>query len=128
MSNRILIVDDSPAMQGIIERVIHLCGLEVEQVLRASNGDEALSTLNRHTVDLILTDINMPGSDGEDLVRHLAQQEKFRKIPVIVISTDSTQTRVSQFMGLGVKGYLGKPFTPEKLRSTIEQVLGVAHV
>jgi two-component system chemotaxis response regulator CheY len=127
LSHRILIVDDSPAMQAIIERVIHLCGVEVEQVLRASNGNDALALLDRQEVDLILTDINMPGSDGEDLVRRLAGQDRLRNIPVIVVSTDSTQNRMNHLLELGVKGYLGKPFTPEKLRAAIEQILEVAH-
>ena len=127
MPYRILIVDDSPAMQSIIERVIRLCGFEIEEVVRASNGNKALSILATHPVDLILTDINMPESDGEDLVRRLGDEERLRKIPVIVVSTDSTQSRVHQLIRLGAKGYLAKPFTPEKLRSIIEQVLGAVH-
>jgi two-component system chemotaxis response regulator CheY len=127
LSYRILIVDDSPAMQGIIARVIHLCGLAVDKVLKASNGSAALSVLENHPVDLIVTDINMPQSSGEDLVRHLARHERLRSIPVIVVSTDSTDSRVKQMMGLGAKAYLPKPFTAEQLKSTIEQVLGAVH-
>jgi two-component system chemotaxis response regulator CheY len=127
MPYRILIVDDSPAMQSIIERVIHLAGLEIEQILKASNGDEAMALLNQSAVDLVLTDINMPGSDGECLVRHLAEQGRIAEIPVIIVSTDSTHKRMNQLMGLGAKGYLAKPFTPEQLRLTIEHVLGVVH-
>jgi len=127
MSYRILIVDDSPAMRTVIERIIRFCGFDIEQVLRASNGNEALATLETGIVDLILTDINMPESDGEDLVRRLAKSERLRNIPVIVVSTDSTGSRVKQLLQLGARGYVAKPFTPEKLRSAIEQVFGVVH-
>jgi two-component system chemotaxis response regulator CheY len=128
MSYSVLIVDDSPAMQGLITRVLGLCGLKIRAFLRASNGKEALSILEHCTVDLILTDMNMPELDGEALIRSLAQNERLNDIPVIVISTDSTEARIDQLMSLGARGYVAKPFTPERLRSEIEGVLGVSHV
>ena len=114
-------------MQGIIARVIHLCGLSIEKILKASDGVAALSVLQHHDVDLIVTDINMPQSSGEDLMRSLAADERLTRIPVIVVSTDSTDCRVHEMMDLGARAYLAKPFAPEQLKAVIEQVLGVVH-
>ena len=127
MSYRVLIVDDSPAMRGFIERVINISGFEIAQALTAGNGNEALAILAGHPVDLILTDVNMPESGGEDLIRKLSQNQRLRSIPVIVVSTDATQARLEQLTKLGAKGYVVKPFTPERLRSTMEQVLGITY-
>jgi two-component system chemotaxis response regulator CheY len=123
-----MIVDDSAAMRAFIVRVIWLSGLEVGSCLQASNGQEALDLLRENWVDIVLTDINMPVMNGEELVCRMEQDERLRTTPVLVISTDGSEHRVQRMMSLGAKGYLKKPFTPELLRATMEQLLGVAHV
>ena len=123
MAFRVLIVDDSPAMRGFVRRVLGICGLETSAVFEAGDGVEALETLSREWVDVILTDINMPRMDGETLVARLSQNEAFGAVPVIVISTDATAARVQHLLDMGVRGYLAKPFTPEALREEIERVL-----
>jgi two-component system chemotaxis response regulator CheY len=128
MAYRILIVDDSPVMRALVRRVIELSGFEISACLQASNGCEALELLRGETVDLILTDINMPQMDGEEFLRHLTQDEKLRSIPVIVISTDATCKRTERMLAMGAKGYISKPFVPEILRAAIEQTLGAAYV
>jgi two-component system chemotaxis response regulator CheY len=123
MAYRVLIVDDSPAMRAFIRRVIHLSGFETACCLEAGNGAEALQALRREWVDVILTDINMPGMDGEQLLRHLSDDEMLRALPVVVISTDRTDHRIQQMMSLGARGYLIKPFRPEDLRAELERTL-----
>jgi two-component system, chemotaxis family, chemotaxis protein CheY len=124
MAFRILIVDDSPVMRSFARRVIHLSGFELSACLEASNGREALELLGVETVDAILTDINMPEMDGEELLRRLAQSEALRAIPVIVISTDATSKRIERMLELGARGYVTKPFVPEELRAELERTLG----
>jgi two-component system, chemotaxis family, chemotaxis protein CheY len=128
MAHRIMIVDDSPAMRTFIRRVIHLSGIEVEAYIEASNGVEALETLRADKADAILTDIGMPVMDGEELLRHLSEDEGLRSIPVLVVSTDASSGRMERMKALGARGYLGKPFRPEQLRAAIEEALGVAYV
>jgi two-component system chemotaxis response regulator CheY len=128
MAYRILIVDDSPVMRAFVRRVIELSGFELSACLQASNGREALELLGGETVDVILTDINMPQMDGEEFLRRLAQHESLRAIPVIVISTDATGKRTERMLAMGARGYIAKPFTPEILRVTLERSLGAAHV
>ncbi|HWQ56219.1 MAG TPA: response regulator [Bryobacteraceae bacterium] len=125
MAFNVLIVDDSPAMRSFIARVLDLSGFPVGNRLEASNGEEALLKLAENWVDIVLTDLNMPGMDGEQLVRRLEKDEMLRSIPVVIISTDRTESRVHQMMMLGAKGYVKKPFLPETLRRELENVLGV---
>jgi two-component system chemotaxis response regulator CheY len=91
----------------------------------AGDGEEALALLRREWVDAILTDINMPGVDGEELLRRLAADEMLRSVPAIVISTDATENRISRLLSLGARGYVTKPFRPETLRAELERILGV---
>ena len=110
-------------MRIFVRRVIDLSGFELTQCWEASNGIEALEVLRSQWVDAILSDINMPGMDGEEFLRHLADDELLRAIPVVVISTDGTDGRIARMMALGARGYVTKPFRPEQLRETLERTL-----
>ena len=125
MAYRILIVDDSPAMRAFVRRVIALSGFDASTCLEASNGEDALAVLQREWVDAILTDINMPVMDGEELLRRLGANEAFRSIPVMVISTDATRKRIDRLLSLGARRYITKPFLPEALRAELESALEV---
>jgi two-component system, chemotaxis family, chemotaxis protein CheY len=127
MAYRIMIVDDSPMMRAFIKRVISMSGVDVQEILEAGDGQEALDTLDRMPVDLIFTDINMPGMNGEELVRRVAAREDTKHIPIIVVSTDGSIVRRDNLGTLGVVGYLVKPFSPEVLREEVERVAGSLH-
>jgi len=122
MPLNILIVDDSPAMRNFVRRVIRFSGLGVENCIEASNGAEALEVAASHSLDAILTDINMPVMDGEEFVRRLRASAQ-ASVPVIVVSTDATPNRIHNMLDLGATGYLQKPFGPEQLRDELERVL-----
>jgi len=124
---RVLIVDDSPVMRALIRRVIVLSGLEGAAFLEASDGREALDVLRAQSVDVVLTDINMPSMDGEQLVRCLHADAALKSVPIIVVSTDGTESRMRQMLSLGARGYVKKPFMPETLRQELERVLGGAY-
>jgi len=126
MAYRLLIVDDSPAMRSFVRRVIDLSGFELASCWEASNGIEALELLRTEWVDAILSDINMPGMDGEEFLRHLAADELLRAIPVIIVSTDGTDQRIERMLALGARGYVVKPFRPEVLREALEKTLAVS--
>ena len=128
MAFSVLIVDDSPAMRAFIKRVIDMSGFDVGTCLEAGDGEEALEVLNRSWVDIVLTDINMPRMSGEELVRNMHQDEMMKEIPVVVVSTDSTEIRIKTMINLGAKGYVTKPFHPEQLRFELERVLEVSNV
>ncbi|HEX4228742.1 MAG TPA: response regulator [Bryobacteraceae bacterium] len=127
MSFRVLIVDDSHAMRAFIRRTLEASGFEAGDYFEASDGIEALDLLDREWVDIILTDINMPRLNGEEFVRKLAANGLTKALPIIVVSTDATATRMDHLRELGVRGYLIKPFTPEALREQVEHALEVQH-
>jgi len=127
MSLNILTVDDSPVMRIFLRKVIALTGLPVGEYFEAGDGEAALVALRERWVDLVLTDINMPGMNGEEFVRRMKDDSLLRDIPVIVVSTDASRSRIQHMLALGAGGYVCKPFVPEILRDEVERVLGVSH-
>ena len=121
---RVLIVDDSSVMRKIVGRSLRQAGLEVAEVLEASNGSEALSYVKEHSPDLILSDINMPLMDGLEFVRQLRCIETAKDIPVVMITTEAGEAHVVQALNVGASGYIRKPFTPEQIKERIIPLLG----
>lgn len=119
-----LVVDDSSVMRKIIERSLRQAGLELTSVYEAGNGAEALGILNEHQVDLILSDINMPVMDGLEFVKHLQANGAIKNTPVVMITTEGSESNVVQALSLGAKGYIRKPFTPDQVKEHVLPVLG----
>jgi two-component system chemotaxis response regulator CheY len=123
MSLRILIVDDSPIIRSVIEKNIRMADLPVDACIHAGNGQEALSELGGEWVDLVFVDINMPVMNGVELIERMKADSLLKTIPVIVASTEGSQTRIDALNELGIAGYLRKPFTPEQFKETIVNTL-----
>ncbi len=98
--------------------------LPVDSVIQATNGKDALDKLNDAWVDIIFTDINMPEMDGITFLEELGSNPEYRDIPVVVVSTEGSTERIAELRKKGIKGYLRKPFTPERLRDIILDTLG----
>ena len=122
-----LMVDDSPTMRSFIRRVLDMSGFDVGSSIEACDGLDALEKISTQWVDLVLTDI-MPGMNGEQLLRRMAEDELMKEIPVVVVSTDSTAVRIETMAALGAKVYVTKPFHPEQLRQELERVMEMANV
>jgi two-component system, chemotaxis family, chemotaxis protein CheY len=121
---RTLIIDDSAVMRKIVERSLRQAGLELDQVVEAGNGAEALAALGTQGVDLILCDINMPVMDGLEFLRSLPAVENAKGTPVVMITTEGSESHVLQALSAGARGYIRKPFTPEQVREHVLPVLG----
>ena len=119
----VLIVDDSSVMRKIVGRSLRQAGLDVGQVLEASNGSEALSLARENTLDLVLSDINMPVMDGMEFVRQLRGLESAQQTPVVMITTEAGEAHVVQALSLGASGYIRKPFTPEQIKERVIPLL-----
>jgi len=125
MALNILIVDDSALTRKAIRRVIDMVGVDTERVLEAENGKEALETLETESVDLVLADLNMPVMDGMEMIYHMRGNESTKHIPVVIVSTESSTTRIERLMADGAKDYLHKPFKPEQVKEIITRNVGV---
>ena len=126
MTLNVLVVDDSAVMRAMIRRTLTLCGIALGEVYEAANGVEALERLGDNWVDLALLDVNMPVMDGEELLTRIRASEEWRALAVIIVSTESSDTRLARLRAHGVE-IVHKPFTPEQLRNTILQVTGLTH-
>ncbi len=124
MAFSILIVDDSPAMRRVVRRVVDLSGFDIGKYLEAGDGCQALTVLHAEHVDLIVTDINMPVMDGEQLLLAIRSDRDLAGIPVLVVSTDQSAARVQYMMDHGANGYISKPFVPAALSEQMYKLLG----
>jgi two-component system chemotaxis response regulator CheY len=120
---RTLIVDDSSVMRKIVARALQQAGLEMV-VFEAGNGSEGVDLLKTQQVDLILSDINMPLMDGLEFLRQLRAQNLAPDVPVVMITTESSEEHVKEAILSGAQGYIRKPFTPEQVK---ERVLPLIH-
>lgn len=116
---KVLIVDDSSVMRKIVERSLRQAGLNLAQVVEAGNGMEALAALQGGKVDLILCDINMPVMDGLEFVRQLRSVENAKGVPVVMITTEGSESHVKEAISCGARGYIRKPFTPDQMKQHI---------
>lgn len=123
MALNILVVDDSNVMRKMVIKTIRMCGVELGEVHEAANGEEGLKQLETHWVDLVLVDINMPVMDGETMIDRLRQNPATRDLPVIVVSTESSQSRI-ELLEKKSSGFVHKPFNPELIRAVIDGIIG----
>lgn len=127
MSFNVLIVDDSNAMRAVIRKIISMSGFKMDKCLNAGNGKEALETLADEWVDVIISDINMPEMNGLELLARLKQDDLYKEIPVIMISTEGSDERMREAFARGAQGFIKKPFLPEELRRTLYEIIGVGN-
>ena len=120
---RALIVDDSSVMRKIVERSLRQAGIEPLVVFEAGSGIEGLEILKSKTVDLILSDINMPSMDGLEFVRQLRFQKLAPEVPVVMITSESSEEHVKQAIQAGAKGYIRKPFTADQVKQRVLPLL-----
>jgi two-component system chemotaxis response regulator CheY len=121
---RALIVDDSSVMRKIVERSLRQAGLDPLVVYEAGSGTEGISLLMTKQVDLILSDINMPSMDGLEFLRQIRARNLAPGVPVVMITTESSEEHVKQAILAGAQGYIRKPFTAEQVK---ERVLPLVH-
>ena len=123
MALNVLIVDDSMVMRTMIKKTLRLSGLPLGEVYEAGNGEEGLAVLREEYVDLVLVDLNMPIMDGEQMIDHLRQDPTTVSLPVLVVSTEGSFTRISLIRKKGAE-FVHKPFTPEAILDAVKELTG----
>jgi two-component system, chemotaxis family, chemotaxis protein CheY len=119
----ILIVDDSSAIRKILKRVLQQAGVPAGELFEAGDGEEALTCLQANSVQLILSDINMPNMDGLQLLGKLKSSPEWKKTPVLMITTEGSQAKVMEAVDLGAAGYVRKPFTAEQIKEKLAGII-----
>ncbi len=118
---RILVVNDSPTMRRIIINTLNKMGYT--ETTEASCGRDALSAMKEDSFNLVITDWSMPEMDGVTLTCTLRRSKEFSSIPILMVTTRSTEEDIMAAVKAGVNGYLVKPFTVDMLKEKIEQIL-----
>lgn len=124
MGIQALVVDDSAAMRAVVKKVLILSGVGIGNCFEASDGREALEVLSRSWVDVILTDIHMPVMDGLEFLQEVQKDETLKRIPVILITTESRKEILDRAIAMGARAHVRKPFQPETIRKVLEAILG----
>lgn len=127
MAFNILVADDSETMRSVIKKTVSMAGVPVGEFHEAANGKEALDILAKHWIDVILSDINMPEMGGMELLREVTGSEDYKRIPLIFITTESSEARMEEAQKIGVAGYIKKPFVPEAIKDILYEVLEKAY-
>ena len=121
MAKTVLSVDDSGSIRQMVAFTLKSAGYEV---VEAADGQEGLDKAKQRTVDLVLTDQNMPRMDGLTLIKTLRAMPAYRSVPILMLTTESGDAMKMQGKAAGATGWLVKPFDPKKLLEVVKKVIG----
>ncbi|HEU4623184.1 MAG TPA: chemotaxis response regulator CheY [Steroidobacteraceae bacterium] len=118
---KFLVVDDYSTMRRIIKNLLHDLGYA--NVTEADDGNTALPLLQNGNFDFLITDWNMPGMAGLDLLKAVRANEKLKKLPVLMLTAEAKREQIVEAAQAGVSGYVIKPFTAQTLKEKIDKIL-----
>lgn len=121
MTYTILAVDDSVSIRKMVSFTLKKAGYEV---IEADDGQDGLDKARAHKVNLVLTDQNMPRMDGLTLIKSLRALPEYTKVPILMLTTESSDAMKAQGKAAGATGWMVKPFDPQKLLDVISRVMG----
>lgn len=121
MAKTVMIVDDSSSMRQLVKMSLTSAG---HQVIEASDGRDALNKLTGQKINLIISDVNMPNLDGIGLVKAVKARPEYRFTPIIMLTTESEQSKKAEGQAAGAKAWIVKPFQPQQLLAAVEKLMG----
>ena len=121
MAKTILAVDDSGSLRQMLSFSLKEAGYGV---IEAVDGQDGLDKAKKHTVDLVLTDQNMPGMDGLSLIKALRAMKNYRSVPILMLTTESGDDMKAKGRAAGASGWLVKPFDPARLTEVVKKLIG----
>ena len=121
MSKRIMTVDDSASVRQMVSFTLKDAGYEV---VEAADGRDALAKVNGGSVHMVITDLNMPNLDGIGLIKELRAKPGFKFIPIVMLTTESQDSKKQEGKSAGATGWIVKPFKSDQLLAVVKKVLG----
>ncbi|MBU0479580.1 MAG: response regulator [Proteobacteria bacterium] len=121
MSKTIMTVDDSASVRQMVNFTLSGAGYGV---IEAEHGKDALAKLKAATVNMIITDLNMPEMDGIELVRAVRNDPALKFMPIVLLTTESQDTKKQEGKQAGATGWIVKPFKPEQLLGVVKKIIG----
>lgn len=121
MAKTILAVDDSSSLRQMVAFSLKAAGYNV---VEAVDGQDGLDKARQQTVDLVLTDQNMPRLDGLSLIKMLRGLPAYQKVPILMLTTESSDEMKNKGRAAGANGWLVKPFDPQRLIEVVKKVIG----
>jgi two-component system, chemotaxis family, chemotaxis protein CheY len=121
MTKTILAVDDSGSLRQMVAFSLKAAGY---QVIEAVDGQDGLEKARNQVVDLVLTDQNMPRMDGLTLIKSLRGLPAYQRVPILMLTTESSDDMKAKGRAAGANGWLVKPFDPQKLTEVVKKVIG----
>jgi len=121
MSKRIMTVDDSASIRQMVSFTLKEAGYEA---VEAVDGKDALAKLNGTPIHMIITDLNMPNLDGIGLIKGVRANPSYKFIPIVMLTTESQDSKKQEGKQAGATGWIVKPFKPEQLLAVIKKVIG----
>ncbi len=120
-AKRIMTVDDSASVRQMVSFTLKDAGYEV---VEACDGNDAIAKLNGASVNMVITDLNMPNLDGIGLITKLRAIPSFKFVPIIMLTTESQDTKKREGKAAGATGWIVKPFKSDQLLAVVRKVLG----
>ena len=121
---KLLVVDDSSTMRRIIKNTLQRLGYK--DIFEGGDGVEGWTTLNENPdITMLITDWNMPEMNGLELVKKVRADERFKDLPIIMVTTEGGKAEVITALKAGVNNYIVKPFTPQVLKEKLAAVMGI---
>jgi two-component system, chemotaxis family, chemotaxis protein CheY len=120
---KVLIVDDSRIIRNVLKNILAERKITEESMVEAPDGKEALRILLEQPVDLLLVDWNMPNLNGLELIKTLRAQEKFKALPIVMITSEAARYNVVEAVKAGVSDYIVKPVTGRAVLEKVDKYL-----
>ena len=119
--SEILLIDDDEILSKALTRYLQKEGFSVKA---CADGKEGLEQMERHTYDLVITDINMPYANGFEVMTRIRADERHREIPIIAITSMTSESSITQCYRSGANDFIKKPLMPHELHIRIRKLLG----
>ncbi len=120
MAKKIMVIDDSASLREVVSIALRAAGYEVTE---AADGKDALAKLDASKINLVICDVNMPVMDGITFVREVKKRPEYRFLPVMMLTTESRESRKEEGQRAGAKAWVVKPFRPDQILNAVTKLM-----